>query len=206
MHVAAAPPPKDDGSSSKGGTGGEVHSAALEQLKLSVLGPRVDKQRSVRLLLPDAEHWTRVKFWGVPSLVGFRYGKDHHAIVGAFITRVGEDALPGACAKSFEDWAMPFARSFDVELQHDAPQAFVWKDAVANIQTLFAKTATLAERESYAVAYGAYPAWKGACLVVGIAVPSRDDEGRARAVRDRFAADVLPALEVLSTEEPKERY
>jgi len=39
----------------------------------------------VRVGLPDADHWMRVKFWGVKSLVGFRYGKDHHAIVAGFI-------------------------------------------------------------------------------------------------------------------------
>ena len=52
----------------------------------------------------------------------------------------------------------------------------------------------------------AYPAWKGACLVVGVAVPSRDDEARAREVRDRFVRDVLPKVEVLTDNEPKEKY
>jgi hypothetical protein len=41
---------------------------------------------------------------------------------------------------------------------------------------------------------------------VGIAVPSRDDSERARQVRDRFAQEVLPKIEVIAAEEPKERY
>src|SRR5262245_22302774 len=83
--VTAAPPPKDDGRAAQGGVGGGEHSAALEQLKVASMQWRLDKQNSMRIPLPDADRWTRVKFWGIPSLVGFRYGKDHHAIVGAFV-------------------------------------------------------------------------------------------------------------------------
>src|SRR5258708_35119886 len=74
--VAPAPPPKDDGKPAQGGEGGTQHAAALEQLKVGQLGWRVDRQDSVKVLLPDAEHWMRVKFWGIKSLVGFRYGKE----------------------------------------------------------------------------------------------------------------------------------
>jgi hypothetical protein len=75
-----------------------------------------------------------------------------------------------------------------------------------DVDVLYARAATLAMREGYAVAYGAYPAWPGACLILGIAVPAREDEERARAVRDRFAQEVLPHVRVLAREEPKERY
>jgi hypothetical protein len=37
-------------------------------------------------------------------------------------------------------------------------------------------------------------------------VPARDDEARARDVRDRFVKEVLPAVVVTTTTEPKERY
>ncbi|WP_394822107.1 hypothetical protein [Pendulispora albinea] len=216
--VSAASPPKDDGQAAQGGTGGTSHAAALEQLKVAPLRGRIDKQQAVRVLLPDAEHWTRVRFWGVPSLVGFRYGKEHHAIVGGVVTHVADNTAQGACTKSFEAWAMPWVQSFEVELTHEAPSAFVWTHTkgpsvakgaarqIVEIDAMFAKTATLAEREAYAVAYSAYPAWAGACLILGVAVPARDDPARARDVRDRFARDVLPKVEVLSENEPKETY
>ena len=220
--VAAAPPPKDDGKPAQGGEGGSSHAAALEELKVASLSGRTDKQNSVRVFLPDAEHWTRVRVWGVPSLVGFRYGKDHHAIVAGFVTHVDDNSVQGACAKSFEQWANPWIESFEVDLQHDAPSAFVWHAApsaagtpassasappsVVEVDSVFAKTATLAERESYAAAWAAYPAWKGACLVVGVAVPVRDDEARAREVRDRFAKEILPKVDALSKDEPPDRY
>ncbi len=222
--IAAAPPPKDDGKPAEGGSGGAGHAAALEQLKISALEGRVDKQNSVKILLPDAPHWTRVKFWGVPSLVGFRYGKDHHAIVAAFVTYADPDpaskvGLPstGACMKSFEGWAKPWVDAFEVDISHEPPKAVMWdggalrrtaKDGpqVIDIDAVFAKTATLMDHGSYAAVYGGYPAWKGACVIVGIAVPAREDDGRAREVRDRFAQEVLPHVEVMTTEEPKERY
>lgn len=204
--VVAAAPPRDDGLPSEGGSGGNAHSAALEQLKAAPLRPRSDRQGSMSVLLPDAENWTLVKFWGVPSLVGFRYGKDHHAIVAAFVTHVDDNTAPGACTKSFEAWAKPWVDAFEVDVAHEAPRAVPWNGAVADIDVVFAKTATIAQRDAYAVTYGVYPVWGNACLVVGAAVPSRDDDARAKQVRDRFAAEVLPRVQVTAPAEPKARY
>jgi hypothetical protein len=214
--VTPASPPKDDGSTAQGGTGGEIHSAALEQLRVSPAANRTDKQNSIAVPLPDADHWTRVRFITVPSLVGFRYGKDHHAIVAAFVTHVDDNAAPGACNKSFETWAMPWIEAFEVELKHDAPAAFSWSPpptpkeprvvSIVDIDPVMAKTATVLARDTYAAAWSAYPAWPKACLVVGVAVPAKDDEPRAREVRDRFVKEVFPKIAVTSATEPKERF
>jgi hypothetical protein len=214
--VVAAPPPKDDGQSAQGGQGGDAHSAALEQLRISPVAARPDKQGSVLVPLPDAPHWMRVRFLTVPSLVGFRYGKEHHAIVAAFVTHVDDNTVPGACNKSFEGWAQPWIEAFDVDVQHESPSAFPWSPpsapsvpraiSIVDVDPVWAKTATVLSREAYAAAWAAYPAWHSACLVVGVAVPARDDEARARQVRDRFVAEVFPKLTVTTTVEPKERY
>jgi hypothetical protein len=204
--VAPAPPPKDDGTPAHGGLGGIEHAAALEQLKVGALGGRVDRQNSVRVDLPDADRWMRVRFWGVKSLVGFRYGKDHHAIVAGFILHVDDETAPGICSATFEHWAQPWVDSFEVSIEHEPPKAVPWSGKIADIDSLVATTATLGDRDQYAVAYATYPAWKGACLVLGVAVPSRNDLERAKAVRDRFVSEVLPTVQVLVPEEPKERY
>lgn len=212
--VIAASPPRDDGKSAQGGSGGAEHAAALEELKVAELGPAVDRQSSIKIMLPDAPHWMRVKFWGIPTLVGFRYGQGHHAIVGGDIRHVPDNSVSGACAKSFEGWAMPLIEAYDIDMHRDAPSAFSWKrqstddsPLIGDLETLTAKGATLIEREEYTVAYATYPAWKGACLIMGIAVPVRDnDMDRARAVRDRFVKEVLPTLEVLVDEEPQKRF
>lgn len=204
--VAPAPPPKDDGQAAQGGEGGREHAAALEQLLVGHLGWRMDRQASLRLELPDASHWTRVKFWGLKSLVGFRYGKDHHAIVGAFVVHVDDETAPGACGRQFETWAQPYVDSFEVAIDHDPPRALSWHGKIVDIDSLVARTATLGVRDEYAAAYATYPVWKRACLVLGIAVPARDELERAKAVRDRFAQQVLPEVRVTATEEPKEMY
>jgi hypothetical protein len=206
--VVAASPPRDDGSSSKGGSGGDEHAAALEELKVAALAMRADKQGSIRIPLPDAAHWMRVKFWGVPTLVGFRYGQGHHAVVGGYITHVADNSVPGACAESFEKWALPLVDAYDIEIHRAPPSATPWRDGrIAEIESLDAKAATLVEQGEEAIAYGVYPAWPGACLVVGVAVPSRDGEHeRAAQVRDRFVRDVLPKIEVIRADEPHERY
>jgi len=219
--VAPAPPPKDDGKTAQGAVGADSHSAALEQLRIAPTGPKTDKQNSVVVMLPDAPNWTRVRFLTVPGLVGFRYGKSHHAIVAGFITHVDDNTAEGACNKSFETWAMPWVEAFEVDLKHDPPAAFSWaipapkappgdaapkKIAIVDVDPLFAKTATVLSRESYAAAWTAYPAWDKACLIVGVAIPAREDEPRAREVRDRFVKDVFPFVRVTAETEPKERY
>ncbi len=204
--MAAAPPPKDDGKPAQGGQGGQEHAAALEQLKTAAFDWRTDRQNSLRVLLPDAPTWLRVKFWGVKSLVGFRYGKDHHAIVAGFIIHVPDENAPGACGKAFEAWAQPYVDAFEVEVAHDAPTAVPWTGKIVDIDSLVATTATLGDHDQYVAAYATYPAWAGACLVLGIAIPARDELERAKAVRDRFAADVLPKLRITSKQEPKEAY
>lgn len=224
--VTPASPSKDDGKSAQGGGGGDAHSAALEQLRVAPFGPRVDKQNSIVVSLPDGPNWTRVRFMTVPGLVGFRYGKAHHAIVAGFVTHVDDNTVEGACNKSFEQWATPWVEAFEVDLKHDAPSAFAWtvpagaaaaatkpgdpkapkKIAIVDVDPLFAKTATVLSRENYAAAWTAYPAWEKACLIVGVAIPARDDEARAREVRDRFVTEVFPKVTITAATEPKERY
>ncbi len=60
---------------------------------------------------------------------------------------------------------------------------------------------------SYEAAWAAYPAWGDkACLVLGVAIPARDDPQRAKGVRDRFVQEVFSKTTVTGHEEPKERY
>lgn len=215
--IAAASPPKDDGKSAQGGASGQAHSAALEQLKVAAIAPKPDKQRAVLVPLPDAEHWTRVRFLTLKSLVGFRYGKDHHAIFAGFVTHVDDNSVQDACSKSFEQWAAPYVDAFEVDLEHHAPAAFPWsapprpnehkKIEIIGVDSLRAKTATLLSRESYEAAWAAYPAWGDkACLVLGVAIPARDDPARAGEVRDRFLKEVFPHVVVTGHEEPPARY
>jgi hypothetical protein len=198
--------PKDDATTGIGGEGGLVHAAALEQLKISPLGWRMDPQHSVRLLLPDATRWRGVRFWGFSSLVGFRYGKGHHALVAGVVIHVADETAPGECDAALEGSTRPWFDALDVSLDRDPPRAIVWKGKIVDVTSLVATTGLLGMRERYAVGYATFPAWKGACLVLGIVVPSRDELARSKAVRDRFVADVLPRVEITRRTEPKGRF
>ena len=190
----------------QGGRGGQEHAAALEQLHVATLGWRDDRQGSVASSCPTRAHWTRVKFWGVKSLVGFRYGKDHHAIVGGFVIHVDDDdARARAARRSSSGRSRTSTRSrWSSTTTRRGPSP--WNGKIVDIDSLVASTATLGVHDEYAVAYATYPAWTGACLVLGVAVPARDELERAKAVRDRFATEILPHVKVMSQEEPKERY
>jgi hypothetical protein len=165
-----------------------------------------DRQRSLLFPLPDAPHWLRVRFWGKKTLAAFRYGKDHHAVAGGFIIHVPDETAQDACNQAFEKWAKPLLELFEVEIQHDAPRAFEWQGKIVDVDPLVATMATLSMHDQYAGAYAVYPAWPGACLVFGVGVPARGELERARAVRDRFATDVLPNLRITATKEPAESY
>jgi hypothetical protein len=201
--VAAAPPVDDEKVAPAIGE----HAAALEQLKQAPFGaPREDAQNSLTLGLPDGEHWTRVHFWGVPTLVGFRYGKEHHAVIGAWVVHVADNKVQGACGKAFEEFAKPFVATFELEVTHEEPTAFIWQKEIVEVDVFRAKTATLLSHEEYAAAVAAYPVWKNGCLVIGFAAPFRGDEARAIAARARFVKEAFPTLKITAAEEPKERY
>jgi hypothetical protein len=147
-----------------------------------------------------------VKFWGVKSLFGFRYGKEHHALVGGFVVHVNDNREPGQCFRTFEEWATPMMEAFEVRVAHEPPTALVWNGAIASVDPFSAQVASLADRDAYAAAYVTYPAWPGACLILGIAVPVRGEPERAKAVRDKFLVDVFPKLGVVAAQEPEGRF
>ena len=210
--VVKPAPPADDGKAAKGGSGGEEHYAALEQLRTAALSTRTDKQDSVAVDLPDGEHWTRVRFWTVKSLFGFRYGKEHHAIVGGYVLKVPDNRAPGACTKAFEAWARPWVETFDVDVKRERDVDFSWlratgdKPITLTTHRLAAETSVLAMNDVYKGTYVGFPAWEGGCLIVGVAVPERGDAVRAEAVRERMANEVLPKVRILTAKEPPEVY
>lgn len=191
----------------------EQHAAALEQLVVAPLGTRVDRQKSVKVALPDTPAWRRVRFLGVKSLVGFRYGIDHHAVVGAFVLDV-KNRTAESCQRAFEEWAKPWLETFEVSTKRGAPVPFVWKNPmhpdappeVMSAVTLEASTASMLSHETYHAAYAIYPAWPDKCLVAGFAAPANGEDERAKKARDRYAKEALPKLEITAPEAPTKSF
>lgn len=191
----------------------DEHAAALEQLTLAELGTRFDKQKSIGVALPDSKSWRRVRFLGMKSLVGFRYGVDHHAVIGAFVLNVPNRTID-SCHKAFKEWAEPALSAFEVRYELEAPVGFTWRNTlrptepveVMSAVTLRASVSSVLINESYHAAYAIYPAWPDKCLVVGIGVPDQGEGARAKKARDRFAQEAFSQLEIASESAPTKEY
>jgi len=55
----------------------------------------------------------------------------------------------------------------------------------------------------FSAAWTAYPAYPGACLLYGIAVPWRGQKEIAMKVRDRFVSEGFTLLQALTPDKPK---
>jgi hypothetical protein len=99
-----------------GGDAVDAHSAALERLRDMPIGTKIDKFRTIKARFPDAENWTRVRFWGHPTRAGFRYGKAGHAIaVIKYFDAEGDDA-PTSCLDRFLREAQVQADQFSIDV------------------------------------------------------------------------------------------
>ena len=183
-----------------------AHADALGRLLDAPIVARIDRKRVVVLPLPDGDAWTHVKFWTVTTLAGYRYGDDHHAAFGVFTfapTHSADGFDTAACVRRFAAWGERRGGKFDLRAGEPREDAIAWMGAgdarIARVVVLDAARRTLFGTRRYSIAYAAYPAWKEACLVVGVAVPSSDDGGHAGAVRDRFVRDTFPAITVATT-------
>lgn len=89
--------------------------AALTRLANEPAGSKSDRFRTLGVSFPDPGNWRRVRFFGHPTRVSFRYGDDAYAlaVVKYFAS---QDDSPSACLSSFIDQAAELADSFDIEL------------------------------------------------------------------------------------------
>ncbi|GAC1353407.1 MAG: hypothetical protein NVSMB47_05560 [Polyangiales bacterium] len=193
--------PSASGSSSAGDGPAAPHAVALARLLRASWGSRLDKRRTFSLPLPDAAQWTHVKFWGVTTLAGWRYGDEHHAVLAAF-TFPAKDSPPSieACSDAFLAWGRSRAQAFDLSVGdmrvEDVPWAGARDSQLATLRVyvLDAERRSVFGTSRYPSAFAIYPAWSDACLVIGVSVPEDDAGEVAGRLRDRFVRDALPAL------------
>jgi hypothetical protein len=205
----AAGAPTTIGSDAKSVNDAE-HGAAVAHLAAAPWGMRLDKRRTFSLPLPDGGNWTHVKFWGVTTLAGFRYGDGHHAVAAAFVfASTKSEATVESCSRRFLDWGRSHAKAFDLDIGEPRVDVVPWLGAppidtgadkssgkpeqMLRIYVLDAERRSVFGASRYPSAFAVYPAWKDACLVVGISVPG-DDAPLADEVRDRLVRDALPAV------------
>jgi hypothetical protein len=156
--------------------------------------------------LPDWKNWRRIRYFGVPTFVGFRYGDDHHAVIAVWVRDADEGTTPERCVELFEKWGEPTAHSFSVKVGEPVVTRSQWNpipdvkpEVVAAagpdptrevvIKSVDAEVSTLFKTTSYAAAYAGYVMWPRTCTIFGVAVPVRESEELAREVRDRYVND-----------------
>lgn len=193
-----------------GGDANDPHDAALRRLLTEPWGWRNDKQDALRVPLPDWQNWRRIRYFGVPSFVGFRYGDDHHAVISIWIRDAEEGVTPEACLETFERWAAPTAHDFSVAIGPSTTATTRWPADPAHaegesavVRSLDAEVTALFSRKSYAAAYAAYTMWPKTCTIFGVAVAMHESEELARRVRDRYVTEGFPRIERHLQETPQ---
>jgi len=174
------------------------HGDAIGRLIDAPWGARMDKRHLLSFPLPDGGAWTHVRFWGVTTLAGWRYGDEHHAVAAAFTFPPNGEATVDKCAARFAEWGRERGKAFDILVGDPRVESIKWgpEGATAKIFILDAERRSLFGGRLYAAAYAVYPAWTDACLVVGVAAPENEAGEGARVLRDRLVKDALPSLVV----------
>jgi hypothetical protein len=200
----APPTPQSVTVAEPGGDAHDPHLSAIERMTVAPWGRRGDKDDQLNVPLPDWEYWKRVRYWGVEHFVGFRYGKDHHALAVGLVQDMPPDThlTSAVCMRHFETWARPQIKGYDVKLQPMGVKHSRWREQPLEVHYVDGLVNLGFTTTQFSGAWAAYPAYPNACLIYAIAVPWRDHEQQAKKLRDRFVAEAFEQIEPLTTERP----
>jgi len=185
-----------------GGDSEDPQQAALFRQIDEPWGARTDKDDQVVVPLPDSSLWKRVRYWGAEHFVGFRYGREHHALVIGFVHQV-QDGAPitsEICMRRFEQWGRPQTQPFDVKFGPFAVHHQRWQGKHLEVHSVDGEFAAGFSSTSFSAAWAAYPAYPDACFILAVAVPWREHSGLAQQVRDRFVKEGFGRVETKTAE------
>jgi len=182
-----------------GGDANDPHHAALERLATGEWGWRNDRRDVFHFPLSDWPNWRRVKFWGLPTFVAFRYGDAHRAVAALWVRRLREEDPEDlqVCLDRMEAWAQPIAEAYRTQFTRGEPTYASWKskDDVM-IQTINADVAGFFSRSSYRAVVGVSFAWPRVCVMYGYAFRAEEDEALVDTVRERYVKEAFSRLTV----------
>lgn len=192
------PTPASVTRSNPGGDAADPERAALERLLKERWGTRRDRWNTLRVPLPDSKNWRRVRIWGHPTRVSYRYGDDHYAMTTVLYTKTEGPNDPDTCLAKFMDFAGPVAKAHDVKLsasklvrttrrERGEEQPMLVNLVEGSLQSLFVS-------DDYVGAIAVYQSWPETCLVQGFAVLATEHRDLAVRVRDRWVAEGAPNL------------
>jgi len=195
----APPTPASITREEPGGDAEDPHHAALERLATGEWGWRNDRQDVFHFPLSDWPNWRRVRFWGLPTFVAFRYGDEHRAVAALWVRRLREEDPEDlqVCLDRMEAWAQPIAAAYRTEFTKGKPSYTSWKskDDVI-VQTVDADVAGFFSHSRYRAVMGVSFAWPRVCVMYGYAFRSEDDDAFTDTVRDRYLKEAFSRLTV----------
>ena len=199
----APPTPTSVNLQHPGGDAADPHEAALNRLLTEPWGERGDKDEQLHIALPDAENWKRVRYWGVQHFLGFRYGKQHHALVVLFVQQVEEQQPTSEdCLRHFDAWGRPLIKPFDVDFGQFHPHHSKFHGRSLVTLAVDGKLSLGFSRPEFSAAWAAYSLYPKACLISAVAVPWRSTPELAQKVRDRFVEEAFVQLKPLTEAAP----
>jgi len=187
--------------------GGDAHdpeeAALLRQLNLPWRFGE-DKDHQLRIPMPDAKHYKRVRYWLIDHFVGFRYGEDFYAANVVLLLDVpkGEEMDSESCMRRAENWGYPQLKSYQVKLEESHVKQARWREQNVFVKTVDGYLDLGFKRRKFSAAYATYAAYPDACMVFGFAVPWGEHEALAKQVRDRWVAEGVPKIEPLTDLRP----
>jgi len=200
------PDPKTISAKEPGGNAYDPQKAALDRLASEDWGWKKDKLDNFHVPLSDWQNWKRVKYWGVPTFVGFRYGDNHRAVAALWARAVqsGDPSTPAACLNRFEEWATPLAQGYSTTIsnERDSLVRGKGKDEIV-VRTLEATVHSIFGNRKYLGVVGTTIGWPNVCLTWGYAFKVEDAEDAARKARDRYAKEAFQQLERMKETAPQ---
>ena len=187
-----------------GGDAPDPHAAALARMVASSFGWASDKDDQVRIMLPDAGMWKRVRFRGFEHLTGFRYGMDHHAIAVVLVedTRQGRAPTSESCMRHAETLARPRARELSVETQPIVETKVPWRGKTLVMHSVDGEFPFGFRRISFAAAWIAYPAYESTYLYQTFGVKYENNPNLTRKIRDRWMQQAATQIDIRTTTKP----
>lgn len=202
------PTPKSITVANPGGDAADPELAAMKLLERGPWGERRDRKNALRTQLADPRHWRRVRLWGYPTRMSFRFGDEHYGVVSVFYRPANGPDDPESCLRRFLDAQKPLAESFGV---HGAETRLVrtLQQGEASskpmvISIIDASVEGSGETKEYVGALAAYTSWPGTCLLQAFVASAKHKE-LANRVRERWVAEAAPKLtwNAKLTEAPK---
>ena len=193
------PSPESISREEPGGDASDPHQAALLRLGSEPWGWRNDRQDVFHFPLTDWPHWRRVRFWGLPAFVGFRYGDAHRAIAGLWVRRLRPEDPESleVCFDRMHAWSQPIASDYQTKLTLGPRSYASWKskDDVL-VQSVDAQVSALFAHRAYRAVVVVSFAWPRVCVLYGYAFRVDGDEKAAERARDRYALEAFSRLTV----------